>query len=229
MARITVHMGHYGSGKTEISLNTALELAGRGQPVTLVDLDIVNPYFRSGEQRDRLTAAGVRVVMPTFEGTNVDVPALPADVQSVFADPGRRVIFDVGGDPAGAAALGRYKPYFVREDVDALCVVNTCRPFTGSAGEVEAMVRTLEERSRLTVTGLIHNSNLARETTAGLVVAGQPVVEEAADRLCIPVTAIYGLPSVIEGLPGVFRSRYRDIIRPLILYMRPEWLDEGSR
>ena len=61
-ARILVLVGNYGSGKTEISLNLALKLARRGEKVTLVDLDIVNPYFRSRERRDLLESAGIRLI-----------------------------------------------------------------------------------------------------------------------------------------------------------------------
>lgn len=227
MARVTVYVGHYGSGKTEICINAAFRLAAEGRTPTLVDLDIVNPYFRSGERRGLLEAAGVRVVAPTFEGTTVDVPALPAQVQSVFANPLCPVVFDAGGDPSGAAALGRYKPWFDRDDTAVLCVVNTCRPFTGDAGEVAEMVRALEARSRLTITGLVNNSNLAEESTPGLLLAGQRVVEEAAGRLGIPVAAICGLPRVLSELPDDFRGRYRELLVPLTLYMRPGWLEHG--
>ena len=103
--------GNYGSGKTEIALNLALESAKR-MKTTLVDLDIVNPYFRSGEKADELRNAGVRTLMPTYAMTTVDIPALPAEIQSVFEVPSDRVIFDVGGDDTGAAALGRYYPSF---------------------------------------------------------------------------------------------------------------------
>jgi len=228
MSRITVYLGHYGSGKTEICLNAALRLARESVPVTLVDLDIVNPYFRSGEQRERLEAAGVELVTPTFEGTTVDVPALPARVQSVFADAARRALFDVGGDPTGAAALGRYKPWLERDDVETLCVVNTRRPFTGTARAVADMVRRLEERSRLRVAGLVCNTNLARESTAPALEEGLRVVEEAACSLCIPVASVCGLPHVLDALPKPVRDRYSGRLTPLTLYMRPGWLDEEA-
>ena len=111
-ARFLVITGNYGSGKTEISLNLAFD-AAREEKTTLVDLDIVNPYFRTGEKAEELKAAGVRVLMPTYAMTTVDIPALPAEIQSVFEVPSDRVIFDVGGDDTGAAALGRYYPSFM--------------------------------------------------------------------------------------------------------------------
>ena len=87
--RYTVLTGNYGSGKTELALNIALRLAGAGKKVTLVDLDIVNPYFRSAEKAAEMEAAGIRVLMPTFAMTTVDIPALPAEIQSVFETPVR--------------------------------------------------------------------------------------------------------------------------------------------
>ena len=112
--RFIVITGNYGSGKTELSLNLALYYAGKGK-TTLVDLDIVNPYFRTGEKAEMLQEAGIRVLMPTFAMTTVDIPALPPEIQSVFEVPSDRVIFDVGGDDTGAAALGRYFPSFMKE------------------------------------------------------------------------------------------------------------------
>ena len=49
--RLTLVAGHYGTGKTEFAVNLALALAGEGAQVSLADLDIVNPYFRSRERQ----------------------------------------------------------------------------------------------------------------------------------------------------------------------------------
>ena len=123
--------GNYGSGKTEIALNIALE-SSKTMKTTLVDLDIVNPYFRSGEKAQELREAGVRTLMPTYAMTTVDIPALPAEIQSVFEIPMDRVIFDVGGDDTGAAALGRYYPSFMarRDKTKMILVINCMRPLT---------------------------------------------------------------------------------------------------
>ena len=138
--------GNYGSGKTEIALNLALESAKR-MKTTLVDLDIVNPYFRSGEKADDLRNAGVRTLMPTYAMTTVDIPALPAEIQSVFEVPSDRVIFDVGGDDTGAAALGRYYPSFTakRNQTKMILVINCMRPLTQDEEDIidlaESMIR----------------------------------------------------------------------------------------
>ena len=91
--RFIILTGNYGSGKTELALNLAFSFAEAGLRTTLVDLDIVNPYFRSGEKYHEMEDAGVRMLMPTFALTTVDIPALPAEIQSVFELPSDKVIF----------------------------------------------------------------------------------------------------------------------------------------
>ena len=108
MSKTTIFLGHYGSGKTELSIMKAFLLSLQGHSVTLVDLDIVNPYFRSGEQKEKLEKQGIRVIMPNFEGTTVAVPSLPGEINSVFDNENTYSVFDVGGSPSGATAIGRY-------------------------------------------------------------------------------------------------------------------------
>jgi len=226
MARITVLMGHYGSGKTEISLQKALECADSGVPTGLVDLDIVNPYFRSGEHEALLREHGIDVVMPVYEGSAVDVPSLPAEVRHIFADTDRHYFVDAGGETGGAAVLGSYARMLQKEDVAAYAVVNTLRPWTDTVEHINGMIEKLAYVSRLPLAGIIHNTNLAALTTPDMLVEGQKLVEEAAAALGLPVVAIYGMPEVLEGLPEDFKAVYADRLHPLTLRMRPDWLDE---
>ena len=104
--RITALVGNYGSGKTEIALNMALALKqSSASDVMLVDLDIVNPYFRSAAQRELLTAHGIELEQPSFALTTVDIPALPASILRIFERKDLEVIIDLGGNDTGAAAL----------------------------------------------------------------------------------------------------------------------------
>lgn len=225
MSRITVHIGHYGSGKTELSLNLVRKLLKQGEKVTLVDLDIVNPYFRSGEHKDALEKLGAKVIRPNFEGTNVDVPSLPPDVISAFTDKTAKVILDVGGDASGATALGRYHTDIEEDDYIVKCVVNTARPFTTNAEDIVEMVRSLEKASKLKVNTLVHNTNVARETTADMIVEGQKIVEDAAKMLDVDVSGIGVLETLIDELPKDFYEEHKDIITPVELYMRKDWMD----
>lgn len=138
--RYTVLVGNYGSGKTELAVATARRQRARKPEgrIALVDLDIVNPYFRSAEQHALLEAEGIEVFMPSFAMSTVDIPALPAQIQAVFEQPYAHVVIDVGGDDTGATALGRYAPYTraLRDEMNVLYVVNPCRPFSSSVEDI---------------------------------------------------------------------------------------------
>ena len=103
--RLTLLCGHYGSGKTNVALNMAFEIKEQGEDVAIADLDIVNPYFRSADNKELLEKMGVTTLVPEFANTNVDIPALPQNYQLLFNGSGKSIA-DVGGDGDGAAVLG---------------------------------------------------------------------------------------------------------------------------
>lgn len=105
-SRIKAVVGHYGSGKTEFSLNMALAARAAGRRALVADMDIVNPFFRSAEQGERLKRAGVELIAPPYALTGVDLPVLSPEIYAIFEQPERFCVLDVGGDDAGAAALG---------------------------------------------------------------------------------------------------------------------------
>ena len=220
-ARILVLVGNYGSGKTEISLNLALKLARRGDKVTLVDLDIVNPYFRSSERTELLEKEGVKVYAPSFAMSTVDVPSLPADIQAVFADKSRRVIFDVGGDDTGAAALGQYKPYFDQDDVEVLFVVNAFRPLSGDADSVCDLMLRVAGRSRLSPTAVINNANVAWETEESDLVRGEELLREVSTRMNLPIGYLCAKQDILDKLPDHLSGERIAID----ILMRPEWME----
>ena len=220
-ARILVLVGNYGSGKTEISLNLALKLARRGEKVTLVDLDIVNPYFRSSERTELLEKEGVKVYAPAFAMSTVDVPSLPADIQAVFADKSRRVIFDVGGDDTGAAALGQYKPYFDQDDVEVLFVVNAFRPLSGDADSVCDLMLRVAGRSRLSPTAVINNANVAWETEESDLVRGEELLHEVSTRMNLPIGYLCAKQDILDKLPDHLSGERIAID----ILMRPEWME----
>ena len=108
MKRVTLFCGHYGSGKTNLAVNYALSLRRKGLEVSLADLDIVNPYFRSKDSADQLEEAGVRVIALPFANSSVDLPSLPSSAYSLVQNRSRYAVLDIGGDDRGAYALGRF-------------------------------------------------------------------------------------------------------------------------
>ena len=212
--------GNYGSGKTEIALNLALQSAGK-EITRLVDLDIVNPYFRSAEKKEDLEAAGVAMLAPTFALTTVDIPALPPEIQSVFETPCDRVIFDVGGDDTGAAALGRYYPSFRnhREETLHALVINCMRPLTQTREDILDLAGRIIGRSRLDLDLLINNTNLADQTEPDMVERGEALVLACAEALRVPRVLTSGIREVLDYC--------RLQTSPLYIrrHMKPEWME----
>jgi hypothetical protein len=190
-ARITVFAGHYGSGKTTLAVCHALRLAEQGLRVTLCDLDIVNPYFRTADAAELLSSRGVRLVASPFANTNVDAPALPAATRAIFDDPGITAVIDLGGDDRGALALGRYAKALTEPGVcEMLLVINPFRPLTRTPEEVAEVRREMEAAGRVPFTGLLHNANLGRATTLQDVISTLPFAEEASRATGLPLKTI---------------------------------------
>lgn len=219
-ARYLILTGNYGSGKTELALNLALQFSMQYR-TTLVDLDIVNPYFRSGEKKEEMQKAGVRMLMPTYAMTTVDIPALPAEIQSVFEVPSDHVIFDVGGDDIGAAALGRYYPSFMvrRQETKVLFVVNCMRPLTKEADEIIDLAERIQNRGRLKIDMLVNNTNLADRTEPDMIENGENIILECAERLGISDVVTTGTEEVLN------RCRINTPCMYIKRYMAPEWME----
>lgn len=219
--KFLVLTGNYGSGKTEAALNIAIR-SSRFMKTTLVDLDIVNPYFRSGEKADELRNRGIRVLMPTFALTTVDIPALPPEIQSVFESDSEKVIFDVGGDDTGAAALGRYFPSFMsrRDETDVVLVVNCMRPLTKGIPEIVELAERIQARGRLKIDMILNNTNLAGRTTGEMIEEGENICLECAKRMG-------GIRVITSGYRSLLdRSVLSTPLFPIERYMKPDWMEE---
>ena len=223
--RIVIITGHYGSGKTEFAVSLALELAaGKKRDTALVDLDIVNPYFRSREQRELLEKAGVSVYGSVFSHeVTAEMPALGASIRAPLENPGCRVIIDAGGNDSGALILNQFMKYFTPGDTATLAVVNANRPETSSVEGALGHIHSIEAATGLTVTGIINNCHLLRETTAETVIKGH--------KLCQSVCAATGKPLLCDCYPdGLVRPEslagLSGALMPLGLHMRPTWLDK---
>ena len=214
--RLTLVTGHYGTGKTEFSVNLALALAGEGARVALADLDIVNPYFRSRERRELLEAAGVRLVATSQALADADVPALPAELHALLEDRAVRGVLDVGGDPSGARVLRRYRPRILREDYQLLYVINAARPEVRTAERSVEYLRAIEAVAGLPCTGLVNNTHLCGETTPETVREGALLARE--------VSRMTGIPVVCHAAEARFQNPLRDLDPfPIEIRMKKPW------
>jgi MinD-like ATPase involved in chromosome partitioning or flagellar assembly len=225
LKRINFFVGNYGSGKTEIAINASLRLKQQFPEVILADIDIVNPYFRSSEHKAYLEERGIKVLMPQYANTGVDLPTLPLDIYSVFIG-NAHVILDCGGDPAGATALGALKKHIekIEDDMEVYFVLNACRPRQATLEQTLEMVKVIEHVSRIKVTGIINNTNIANETTAKELAMGQEIAQKTADALHLPLSYISGKKEVLEAYAKTDPAA-KEKFFPIDIFMRPYWLD----
>ena len=190
-APVLVITGHYGVGKTNLALNLALDAAARGLEVTVVDLDVVNPFFRSSDYRALLDEAGVRTIAPVFAGTNLDGPSLSGTIlpaiEQARAGEGRLLIVDAGGDDVGATALGRFARAVAAGPYEMLYVVNRSRNLTQEPAEAAEVLREIEAKSHLRATCVVNNTHLQRDTDAQVVEQGVPFAQAVAQAAGLPL------------------------------------------
>lgn len=217
--KFSIITGHYGSGKTNIAINLCHALHKQGKEVTLVDLDIVNPYFRSADFTGELEALGMEVISPTYANTNLDIPALSSHVDSIFMDDGRSVIVDVGGDDDGAIALGRYAPKFIESgDYEFFYVISQYRYLMSDPGESVALLRDIEFATHLKATSIINNSNIGTATTKEDVLRSLAYADEVAKETGLPVA----YTTVERGLIDEELEKIPNLL-PVDVFVRPVW------
>ena len=207
--RLTILCGHYGTGKTNVAVNLALSMRQAGQPVTVADLDIVNPYFRTMDSADAFEHAGIRLICSRFANSNVDIPSLPPDLYAITDDRETRMVLDIGGDDSGATVLGRLAPAILAEDsFEMWMVVNQYRPLTRDVPSTLEVMEEIAAASGLPFTGVVNNSNLGEETTAAHVLATADYAAAVAEAAGVPLvmtTVSRPLAEELEGkLPGLF-------------------------
>ena len=202
--RITLVAGHYGSGKTNIAVNMALELKNMYNNVAIADLDIVNPYFRTKDSQEEFEKAGIRLICSEYANSNVDIPALPQDMYSIIDDKQLMAVVDIGGDDRGAYALGRYSDGIVSEDnYDMLFVINKYRPLTRNSEDVIEVMHEIESAGKIKFTGIINNSNLGEETTAQDVLDSLDYAEDVSLKTGLPVVMTCAKETICSELGQV--------------------------
>lgn len=187
--RLNIITGHYGSGKTNLAVNMAMELSTSGKKVAIIDLDIVNPYFRAADFEALFRQNGIKLAAPLYAGSNLDIPALPSEIEPLLSDKATTVIVDVGGDDAGAVALGRYAGLIQNIGYDMFYVVNQYRLGTAAPKDSVDLLWEIEQASRLQATYIINNSNLGMGTTAEDIAESVPFADEICKLTGLPLAA----------------------------------------
>lgn len=218
-------VGDYGSGKTEIAVNLALERVERFQSrkVAIADLDLVNPYFRCRDARVPLEKAGVRVVVPPGDQRYADLPILVPEIKGIVEDESVDAVLDVGGDVAGCRVLAALSSSLGKTAHDLWFVVNGRRPFCDTPDDIVNAVRRIEETAKMRVTGLVANTHLMTETTPAMIIDGVELAERTGRLLGIQVVLVAAMESV---------SLTEELDCPLLVMQRmmlPPWLDSDGQ
>ena len=169
---IVIIVGNYGSGKTEVSINLAVNRKRAGLEVRIADLDLVNPYFRTREAKARLAELGIEVVVPPQQYMQADLPILSPVVAGMIRQPSQLTLLDTGGNDVGVNVLAALGDALSGRKIHVLQVVNPFRPFTETVGGCLKIRSEIEKASRLSISGIIGNANLIDETTVEDIYTG---------------------------------------------------------
>ena len=222
--RITVFSGHYGSGKTNVAVNYALWLKKHKSKVSIADLDIVNPYFRTKDSMKVLEENGVQLISSEYANSNVDVPALPAETYGVLQNKEIHAVIDVGGDDRGALALGRYSDAILEDgDYELLFVINKFRPLTRNADLTLEIMAEIEKACHMKFTAIVNDSNLGDETTAEDVLDSVSYANEVSEKAGIPIK----MTTVKSDLYEMLSDKIENLM-PIELFVRQSWAERNE-
>ena len=227
MKKVYVLIGNYGSGKTELALNFAFQAAEQGKRTELLDLDMVNTYFRLAEHGKLTEMKEIRLVSPNFSCSGIETLSLPAEVASAFDMDWDTVVFDVGGDAVGSTALGRYHQDFMDLEegaLEVLNVINIRRPLAGTVDRIVRLQEEMQVHSRLKISGMINNTNLAEATGYEELRDGYRLIKQVSELTGVPVLYTSGKKKMLDQfLSEGYDPKY--IGKPMYIdtYMARDW------
>lgn len=226
--RIVIVGGHYGSGKSEFCLNLALSLKAAGRKVAIIDLDLVNPYFRSREKSDYLLEFGIPVYGSSYKTEiTMEVPALGVNTRVPLEDPETTSIIDLGGNSAGALVSVQFIRYFRTGAYDFLCVINRNRPETATLEGALHQINDIQDRTGLNFTGLINNTHLLRETSLADLEKGLNLCDAVTEKTALPTEFTDCPDFLLDALKNSpLRKRITHEIMPIRFLLRSTWLDQ---
>lgn len=217
---IFIIVGNYGSGKTEVSINFAVNQKRAGVDVKIADLDLVNPYFRTREARKPLLKMGIEVVVPEEKYLQADLPILSPAVSGLIRHPMDLTLIDAGGNDVGATVLAALADSFSNKRVHMLQVVNPFRPFTDTIESCLKMRSEIERASKMTINGIIGNANLIDETSVDDIYNGYDFVKALSVKSRLPLEFI---TVSVELLPEIDMGRFSCPVLPIERQLVPPW------
>jgi len=213
--RIHIFTGHYGSGKSEVSLNFAINMSKTERKTVFADLDIINPYYRSSAAENILERNGIILVTTKYANTNVDIPALTGEVTQYLKDNGAALIIDTGGDDAGAKVIGQYRSEIPVSEALMYFVINCFRPETRTVDGVMKIFDEIRLSSKMDVDYIINNSHLMDKTTESDILTGIEFARAVSIKSGIPIA----FHSVMKENLEKIRFDFQEPVFPMEKYM----------
>lgn len=215
---LTIITGHYGSGKTTLAVNLAVNSAKSGVKTAIADLDIVNPFFRTADSLPLLNELGIEAIIPYGANSNLESVYLPPEVEKLFRYDGNALL-DIGGDDDGAIVLGRYAGKIAESGYEMICVISRYRPFTKTPEDAAEMIKAIEATSRLKVTGIVNTSSLGEDTDAKTVADSADYATEVSRLSGKPLLYTAVKEEVYNTLSDDEKEKLGDIL-PIAIYTK---------
>ena len=216
--RLTVVVGHFGSGKTEFSINLALRLRQAHEPVALADLDVVDPYFRSRECAGMFRERDIRLISSAPNCHDADLPSMPPEVHVLTDNRDIWGVMDIGGDPSGARVLARYRRGLQENGARLVCVINANRPLSDTADKCVDYIRRIEAACGMQVDALVNNTHCCHLTELSDILSGAEMAAEVTEKTGIPVMC-HCVPERLYEQAAAQLDR----VFPMELFMKKPW------
>lgn len=223
--QIYIFTGHYGSGKTEVAVNFAfyLKKLSPERKVAIIDMDIVNPFFRTADAAKPLEDRGIRVELPLYAQSNVDVPALTPQMEYLIEEKDTDLVLDIGGDDVGAKAVGRYKEAIMKRKYNLFFVLNKNRPFTKDLNSALKIYREIQESCGIDFTGIVNNTHMLEYTTLETLKQGIPLARELSQKTGVPLAFHCAFSRVLSNAEPEEVKTIQEPVLPMEEYIKLLW------
>lgn len=186
--RVTIVSGHYGSGKTTFSINYGLLLReNTDKLIYIADLDIVNPYFRSRDHIDFLSKNNIKVIGSYLNQSGADLPAVSADVFTVFENKSILGIVDLGGNAVGTLVFANFRENVDEKETDLFFILNANRKETSSVEDARGHLLSIETSLNMKVTAIVNNTHLMGDTSLEDIEKGEYISQKLSEEASIAV------------------------------------------
>lgn len=221
--KVNIICGHYGCGKTNLSVNLAKKLRETGKPVTIVDMDVVNPYFRTSDYKKLLEDDGIKVICPVAAGSTLDSPFLSSQIYAGISQTDGYVVIDVGGDDVGATALGIFEKNIKETDYKCFYVINKYRNLASEPEQAIEIMKEIEFACKLKMDAIINNSNLSYLTKPDDIMKTLEYANKVCDISQLPLAATV----VPQKLTKELENKVPNIL-PVDIIVKLPWMEEGD-